>query len=332
MYDRKSQGTSRRRRFRLSVARNASMASPVTKSVGVGGNAIIAEIFRAFLTRCARASMPMTWEAPASSAAKLHRPSWQPRSRTRRPVKTAAFQPMIARQRALRRDREGIVSVVSRKRGKRSQNSCCIAPAMAPSVAAKIAGFDRYGRCHLRLKPGNSDQLNSRKNTASWSPRTVFIARARIAIVLRDRRQRYYVLSRLDLMSAASDPVPLLPLIIVPKRHADSRGWFSETFHDKRLRDLGIACTFVQDNQSRLEPKGYAARFSFPEPSGRAGKADQRIAWKNSRRRGRYTTQLADLWQICFGRSFKRQRQAAFCSDRIRARVRHAGRRSCRDV
>src|ERR1700735_1075903 len=68
---------------------------------------------------------------------------------------------------------------------------------------------------------------------------------------------------RLDLMSAASAPVPFLPLVIVPKRHADSRGWFSETFHDKRLRNLGIACTFVQDNQSRSTRRGTLRGFHF---------------------------------------------------------------------
>jgi dTDP-4-dehydrorhamnose 3,5-epimerase len=67
-------------------------------------------------------------------------------------------------------------------------------------------------------------------------------------------------------MSAASDPVPLLPLIIVPKRHADSRGWFGETFQDKRLRDLGIACAFVQDNQSRSIRRGTLRGFHFQNP------------------------------------------------------------------
>jgi dTDP-4-dehydrorhamnose 3,5-epimerase len=67
-------------------------------------------------------------------------------------------------------------------------------------------------------------------------------------------------------MSAASDPVSLLPLVIVPKRHADSRGWFSETFHDKRLRNLGIACTFVQDNQSRSTRRGTLRGFHFQKP------------------------------------------------------------------
>jgi dTDP-4-dehydrorhamnose 3,5-epimerase len=78
--------------------------------------------------------------------------------------------------------------------------------------------------------------------------------------------QQYNVFSRLDLMSAASDPVPFLPLIIIPKRHADSRGWLGETFHDKRLRDLGIACAFVQDNQTRSTRRGTLRGFHFQKP------------------------------------------------------------------
>jgi dTDP-4-dehydrorhamnose 3,5-epimerase len=45
-------------------------------------------------------------------------------------------------------------------------------------------------------------------------------------------------LRRLDLMSIDFDTFPSLPLTIVPKRHADDRGWFSETFHHQRLRGL----------------------------------------------------------------------------------------------
>jgi dTDP-4-dehydrorhamnose 3,5-epimerase len=88
----------------------------------------------------------------------------------------------------------------------------------------------------------------------------------RTAAVLRGGGQRCHVFSRLDLMSAASDPVPLLPLIIVPKRHADSRGWFGETFNDKRLRNLGIACTFVQDNQTLSARRGTLRGFHFQKP------------------------------------------------------------------
>lgn len=67
-------------------------------------------------------------------------------------------------------------------------------------------------------------------------------------------------------MSIACDPSPLLPLAIVPRRHADNRGWFSEIFHRQRLRDLGIACMFVQDNQSRSDRKGTLRGLHFQQP------------------------------------------------------------------
>ena len=35
-----------------------------------------------------------------------------------------------------------------------------------------------------------------------------------------------------------------LPRLIVPRRHVDDRGWFSEIFHQERLRDLGIRYRF----------------------------------------------------------------------------------------
>ena len=57
-----------------------------------------------------------------------------------------------------------------------------------------------------------------------------------------------------------------LPRLIVPKRHVDDRGWFSETFHEKRLRDIGITCHFVQDNQSSSKRAGTLRGFHFQLP------------------------------------------------------------------
>ena len=56
------------------------------------------------------------------------------------------------------------------------------------------------------------------------------------------------------------------PRIIVPKRHPDSRGWFSETFHETRLRDLGITCRFVQENQSYSRRAGTLRGMHFQAP------------------------------------------------------------------
>jgi dTDP-4-dehydrorhamnose 3,5-epimerase len=57
-----------------------------------------------------------------------------------------------------------------------------------------------------------------------------------------------------------------LPRIIAPKRYVDDRGWFSETFHEKRLRDIGITCRFVQDNQSSSKRAGTLRGLHFQVP------------------------------------------------------------------
>ena len=40
-------------------------------------------------------------------------------------------------------------------------------------------------------------------------------------------------------------------LLVEPDLFRDPRGWFLETFHERKYRDAGIAYSFVQDNQSR---------------------------------------------------------------------------------
>jgi dTDP-4-dehydrorhamnose 3,5-epimerase len=57
-----------------------------------------------------------------------------------------------------------------------------------------------------------------------------------------------------------------LPRIIAPKRYIDSRGWFSETFHQKRLREIGISCRFVKDNQSSSKRAGTLRGLHFQVP------------------------------------------------------------------
>jgi dTDP-4-dehydrorhamnose 3,5-epimerase len=67
-------------------------------------------------------------------------------------------------------------------------------------------------------------------------------------------------------MSNDSRISPNLPRIIVPKRYVDDRGWFSETYHERRLRDVGITCRFVQDNQSNSERAGTLRGLHFQLP------------------------------------------------------------------
>jgi dTDP-4-dehydrorhamnose 3,5-epimerase len=57
-----------------------------------------------------------------------------------------------------------------------------------------------------------------------------------------------------------------LPRIITPKRHVDDRGWFSETFHEQRLYDVGITCRFVQDNLSSSKRAGTLRGLHFQVP------------------------------------------------------------------
>ena len=57
-----------------------------------------------------------------------------------------------------------------------------------------------------------------------------------------------------------------LPRIIVPKRHVDDRGWFSEAYKDKPLSDIGITCRFVQDNQSSSKRAGTLRGLHFQRP------------------------------------------------------------------
>jgi len=55
-------------------------------------------------------------------------------------------------------------------------------------------------------------------------------------------------------------------LVIVPRRHADSRGWFSETYNAKRLEPYGLPDNFCQDNHSLSRPAGTLRGLHFQSP------------------------------------------------------------------
>jgi dTDP-4-dehydrorhamnose 3,5-epimerase len=57
-----------------------------------------------------------------------------------------------------------------------------------------------------------------------------------------------------------------LPFVISVKRYVDGRGWFSETFREERLADIGVACRFVQDNQSSSKRAGTLRGLHFQTP------------------------------------------------------------------
>ncbi|MEZ5342990.1 MAG: dTDP-4-dehydrorhamnose 3,5-epimerase [Acidimicrobiales bacterium] len=56
-------------------------------------------------------------------------------------------------------------------------------------------------------------------------------------------------------MELIGEPLPGV-LHLKAKRFGDDRGWFSETYNVRAMAELGIAETFVQDNQSFSKPVG----------------------------------------------------------------------------
>jgi len=54
--------------------------------------------------------------------------------------------------------------------------------------------------------------------------------------------------------------------LIATRRFGDERGWFSETWSEARYAQLGVGCTFVQDNQSRSTFAGTIRGIHFQRP------------------------------------------------------------------
>ena len=63
-------------------------------------------------------------------------------------------------------------------------------------------------------------------------------------------------------------PNPLIPevKIVVPKKHGDARGFFSETFTRRSLAAAGIDVDFVQDNHAFSAAKGTVRGLHFQTP------------------------------------------------------------------
>jgi dTDP-4-dehydrorhamnose 3,5-epimerase len=54
--------------------------------------------------------------------------------------------------------------------------------------------------------------------------------------------------------------------LITPKRHEDARGHFSEVYSESAFRAVGVACRFVQDNQSCSVQPGTMRGMHFQIP------------------------------------------------------------------
>lgn len=58
-----------------------------------------------------------------------------------------------------------------------------------------------------------------------------------------------------------------MPVVLVrTRRFPDDRGWFSETWVDRKWRDLGVDVPFVQDNHSYSKPVGTIRGIHFQTP------------------------------------------------------------------
>ena len=55
-------------------------------------------------------------------------------------------------------------------------------------------------------------------------------------------------------------------LIIEPNRYSDDRGFFSESWNRKRMRDAGLDFDFVQDNHSMSAETGTLRGLHFQSP------------------------------------------------------------------
>ncbi len=66
--------------------------------------------------------------------------------------------------------------------------------------------------------------------------------------------------------------------LVVPLRHGDARGWFSETYRADVLAQAGIADAFIQDNQSFSAPEGTVRGLHFQAPPQAQGKLVRVIA------------------------------------------------------
>lgn len=68
--------------------------------------------------------------------------------------------------------------------------------------------------------------------------------------------------------SALGDPRDMsrLPRLIVPKRFVDQRGWFCETWNERRLAAEGLSIRFVQDNESCSARRGTIRGLHYQAP------------------------------------------------------------------
>jgi dTDP-4-dehydrorhamnose 3,5-epimerase len=70
------------------------------------------------------------------------------------------------------------------------------------------------------------------------------------------------------------------PLRIIANRFKDTRGWFSESYSQRRLLELGIDANFVQDNHSYSAARGTLRGLHFQSPPNEQAKLVRCVSGK----------------------------------------------------
>lgn len=57
-----------------------------------------------------------------------------------------------------------------------------------------------------------------------------------------------------------------IPRLLLPARHGDSRGWFTESYNRRKFAEMGIVEDWVQDNHSMSAARGTLRGVHFQAP------------------------------------------------------------------
>jgi dTDP-4-dehydrorhamnose 3,5-epimerase len=69
------------------------------------------------------------------------------------------------------------------------------------------------------------------------------------------------------LLNFLVEPLKIPEVVVVrPRRFGDARGWFMETYRQDAYQQLGIAVTFIQDNQAFSQTAGTLRGLHFQAP------------------------------------------------------------------
>ena len=115
--------------------------------------------------------------------------------------------------------------------------------------------------------------------------------------------------------------------IIIPKKHGDARGFFSEVYNRADWDKAGLRTHFRTGQSFVLGHGWHVAWATLPDAAVCAGQAGALHARPDSGRRGRHSSLVADLRPPCRGRTLGGQLAPGAGPDRVCARLHHLGAR-----